>query len=239
MSKEQLDTIRLFFFVCGRKPMHKAIAVLFLTMGLAIFFIGCSTQKSTIVGTRDFSQTSPKARTVQAVELTSGDMIEFSVEVDGTIEVPRQVASVDYQGKVTLPLVGDVKVGGLNLEIARSVIAKRYRSYYVNEPVIMVSVVDENAVSEWGQVTVLGRVNKPGVVPLTTGTGMSLSAAIQAAGGFASSAKANDIRVSRINKEGKKIQVSVNFDEIGRSGNAGADINLLAGDIVFVPERIF
>ena len=70
-------------------------------------------------------------------------------------------------------------------------------------------------------------------------TGMSLSAAIQAAGGFASSAKANDIRVSRINKQGKKIQVSVNFDEIGESGNAEADINLLAGDIVFIPERIF
>jgi protein involved in polysaccharide export with SLBB domain len=239
MSKEQLNRIEAVLFVYWSKSMSKQNPVLLLTVVLAILLIGCETQNSTMVDTRDFMKSSPKTRTVQATELASGDTIEISVEVDGSIEVARQLASINYRGIVTLPLVGDVKVGGLNMEIARAVIAKRYGVYYVTEPVIMVSRIDEDAVSEWGQITVLGRVNRPGVVPLTTGSGMSLSAAIQTAGGFASSAKANDIRVSRINKQGRKIQVSVNFDEIGKSGNAEADINLLAGDIVFVPERIF
>ena len=114
-----------------------------------------------------------------------------------------------------------------------------YGAYYVNPPVVMLALTDGDAVGEWGFVTVLGRVNKPGRVPLQSQKGINLSAAVQLAGGFAPSAKQSDIRVSRIDGNGKKLRVSIDFEQIGLAGNAAADILLVDGDIIYVPERIF
>lgn len=216
--------------------MGRQRAVCISIMVLTMLVIGCATQTTTRVDTRDFMQSSSKSG-MRDTELSAGDTIEISVEVDGSMEVTRQRANINHRGVVTLPLVGDVMVGGLNLDIARSVIAKRYGVYYVAEPVIMVARVDEDAVSEWGQVTVLGRVENPGPVPLSSGSGMKLSAAIQAAGGFATSANTAKIQVTRVDNLGRKLRVMVDFDEIGETGNAVADLMLMDGDIVNVPER--
>jgi len=215
--------------------MGRQGSVFLSTVVMATLFMGCSPQKTTRVDTLDFMQSSPKS--MKGTELSAGDTVEISVEVDGSMEVPRQRANINYRGIVTLPLVGDVKVGGLNLDVARAVIAKRYGVYYVAEPVIIVSRIDEDAVSEWGQVTVLGRVNNPGPVPLSSGAGMKLSAVIQAAGGFASSANTAKIQVTRVDDRGRKLRVVVNFDEIGEAGNGVADLMLMDSDIVNVPER--
>ena len=218
--------------------MFRLAAVYALLFACMTGVIGCATQDG-VVDTSDFTRRTQSVAAKQAAELEPGDSIEISVEVDGRVEVPLHRSSLNFNGIATLPLVGDVKIGGLNLNIARAVIAKRYGALYVSKPLIMISLVDDKAVSEWGQVRVLGRVNRPGTVPLTTASGMNLSAAIQEAGGFATSAKTTEIQVTRPSSSGKKLRVVVNFNEIGEQGNAEADIKLIDGDIVFVPERIF
>ena len=54
-------------------------------------------------------------------------------------------AEINENGMATFPLVGDLRVGGLELFLARSVISKAYSAYYVNPPVIMVNLVDSPA----------------------------------------------------------------------------------------------
>lgn len=218
--------------------MLRSVAIHALLCVFITGVVGCSTQDS-VVDASDFALRTKNSNAKQAVKLKPGDSIEISVEVDGRMEVPLHRASLNFNGVATLPIVGDVMVGGFKLDIARAFIAKRYGALYVSEPVIMISLVDGNAVNEWGQVRVLGRVNRPGTVPLTTSSGMNLSAAIQEAGGFATSAKTTEIQVTRTSSSGKKLRVVVNFNEIGEKGNAEADIKLLDGDIVFIPERIF
>lgn len=203
-----------------------------------VLFAGCATMDSSSTAGHRFNL-STSARSAKARELASGDSVEVSVEVDGTMEVSMHRAEINYQGVVTLPLVGDVKIGGMMLSRARDVIAKAYIPYYVQPPVVMLELMDSDAIGEWGFVTVLGRVNKPGPVPLLSQKGINLSAAIQTAGGFATSAKTSDIRVSRTDELGLKTRVSVDFEEIGEEGNTYADILLIDGDIVHVPERIF
>lgn len=200
---------------------------------------GCSSPSVSTVSTRDFRQSASSKKVLQATELVPGDAIEVSVEVDGSMEVSQHRAGINHLGYITLPLVGDVKIGGLRLDQARDAIAKTYGSYYVNEPVVMVGMAGGAAEGEWGYVTVMGRVGKPGRIPLGDADGLTLTEAIQAAGGFGFSAKQSDIRISRVDKSGKKIQVSVDFEEIGQGGNAEADISLIDGDVVYVPERIF
>ncbi|MDH3981378.1 MAG: SLBB domain-containing protein [Kiritimatiellaceae bacterium] len=181
----------------------------------------------------------PVAEKTKIVNLAPGDSIELSVEVDGRMEVSGHRAELNYTGIVTLPLVGDVKIGNMTLSKARGAIAKTYGVYFVNTPVIMISRVDDAAVGEWGFVTVTGRVSKPGRVKIPSAKGLKLTAVIQEAGGFSASAKKSAIRISRTDKNGRKIQVEVDFGEIGRNGNLKADIDLMDGDSVYIPERIF
>ena len=200
--------------------------------------VGCISTDSSSVSTKDFAL-GVQDGSPEASDLVPGDKIEVSVEVDGAMEISLHQAELNHQGIVTLPLVGDVKIKGLKLDAARKKIAKTYGAYYVNQPVVMVSVLDEGMAGEWGNVTVLGRVNKPGLVALTSYRGINLSAAVQAVGGFSSSAKTSDIRISRTDDLGMKTQVSIDFEQIGLAGNAEADLLLMAGDIIYVPERIF
>ena len=199
---------------------------------------GCTTTDTTSISPHDFTL-SIQDETPEASDLSPGDRIEVSVEVDGRMEVSLHRAELNHQGMVTLPLVGDVPVGGMKLAEARNIILKTYGAYYVNSPVVMISLMDKDEVGEWGYVTVLGRVARPGRIPIQSQKGMTLSEAIQAAGGFSSSAKQGDLRVSRIDEDGKKLQVSVDFKQIGQAGNAEADLKLIDGDIIYVPERIF
>ncbi len=208
-----------------------------LALVLAVYS-GCTSSSTTSgvpAGFHDVLQEDAGSET----QLVSGDALELSVEVDGGMEVALHRAKVDSRGIATLPLVGEVEVGGMTLEQAREIIAMCYSVYYVNPPVIMLASVEDGEVGEWGRITVLGRVRQPGVVPLSSSRGINLTAAIQAAGGFAPSAKTSGIRVWRTFKDGTKTRVSVNFDDIGRLGKAEADLKLIDGDIVDVPERIF
>jgi protein involved in polysaccharide export with SLBB domain len=212
--------------------------ILFICFALALF-TGCTTPETSSRGSRVFFKAQPEEALAASEILEPGDAVELSVEVDGKMEVSLHQAKLNYQGIATFPLVGDVEIGGMKLSKARDVISAEYSKYYVNPPVIMIARSDVADADELGSVTVLGRVSRPGVVPITSPRGLNLSAAIQAAGGFASSARTSRIRVTRVNENGTKAQVFINFEEIGAEGNAEADVTLQDGDIVYVPERIF
>jgi polysaccharide export outer membrane protein len=204
-----------------------------------VLLAGCATTGSSSASALSFAGATPDQQS-QSSELSTGNTIEVSIEVDGNMEVMSHRTQINQQGMVTLPLVGDVEIDGYTLSKARSVIADTYGAYYVNPPVVMISlVIDPEDGGEWGAVTVTGRVGQPGRVPLRSQHGMNLTEVIQLAGGFAPSAKKSDIRISRTDELGMKTRVSVDFDEIGQEGNAEADIKLIAGDVVYVPERIF
>lgn len=207
---------------------------------LGLIMCSCKSTDVTMVSASEFNASSPMNATSAAAKLTSGDTIEVSVEVDGRVEVDLHRATVSDLGNVTLPLIGDVPVSGVGFNIARSRITSRYEAYYVTKPVVMLSRGGEDGVGEWGQVLVTGRgVDNPGPVPLSSVSGIRLSAAIQAAGGFAPGANVSKIQVTRMDKRGRKLKVVVDFDAIGAGGNAEADILLKDGDIVNVPERIW
>jgi protein involved in polysaccharide export with SLBB domain len=205
----------------------------------AISLSGCETTGTAGANASAAFMQAKQDEPVAESKMVAGDSFELSVEVDGAMEVAMHLAKVDARGIATLPLVGEVEVGGLKLGQIREVIAVKYGRFYVSPPVIMISQVEDDEVSEWGRVTVLGKVARPGMVPLTSSRGINLSAAIQNAGGFSVSAKTSDIRITRTSKDGKKIRASVDFERIGQEGNADADLKLVAGDMIYVPERIF
>ncbi len=182
-----------------------------------------------------------KEKVVESPQLRPGLVVKVIVSASGRPEVEEPARRVSAAGTITLPLVGTVKVSELTMEQLSVVLTVLYREY-LHKPLVDVDfVVDESAgsVSPWGYVTVLGRVKEPGRINIPPTQDLSLSMAIQLAGGLSTSAKLTGIRISRENGKGKGKHFNVDLRAVGAKGNVKGDVCLQAGDVVYVPERVF
>jgi polysaccharide biosynthesis/export protein len=171
--------------------------------------------------------------------LRMGILFSVSVEVGDEVEFESKNLWIDEGGNVVLPIIRDVALEGLTLEDASDLLTSLYQPYYVDKPVVRVQFSRESEGAPWGYVTVLGRVRKPGRVNLPPTRDMTVSMAVQGADGFDTSANLKAIRIIRTNKDKTKSKQTVNIKHLGRDGETKQDVRLRAGDVVFVPERIF
>lgn len=135
------------------------------------------------------------------------------------------------RGTVTLPFIGGVKLGGKTPTEAQALIAKAYvDNRILRNPQVNVTVAKFAELS----VMVLGKVNKPGPVPIPPGqTRIDLMSAIAGAGDFTGIAKKKKISIKR--KKNGKLE-EVNAEKL--LGEA-KQVFLFPGDIVSVPQRLF
>lgn len=159
----------------------------------------------------------------------------------GTVSAPptKMEVLVDQNGEITLPLLlqEPVACDGLTLESLKLKLIKAYSRYY-RQPMITVTFgqFDARGVSPWGTVTVLGEVMQPGPVNMPATMDMTVTMVLKAAGGCKPFADKTAIRVTRCDKDGNQTRTVVNLNEIGKDGRADKDIQLRAGDVVWVPE---
>jgi polysaccharide export outer membrane protein len=174
---------------------------------------------------------------VAGAELRSGLTMNVQVLVTGQKEVDEKNRRISESGFVTLPLVGDVQVAGFTVAKAQTVLQGSYSRFFVAPQVIVECLMESGdaAVSPWGHVTVLGRVKRPGQVNMPPTRELTVSRAIQLAGGLDTSARSGAIRVTRTCGDTTE-HFDVNLNRIGESGISKHDIQLMPGDIVYVPE---
>jgi polysaccharide biosynthesis/export protein len=163
--------------------------------------------------------------------LSPGDTIEMKVwrEEDMTTR-----AKIMGDGSVTLPLLGDVIVGGMSVKEARNRIQDLYnRDYLVNPQVFLTHTVSTNT----STILVLGHVNSPGLIAIPEGKiSIDLLEGIGLAGGFTRLARQGKVIVKR--KEGSVERLyEIDAEKLAR--DAGKPFVLKHGDKVTVPERIF
>jgi polysaccharide export outer membrane protein len=169
-------------------------------------------------------------------------LVNVVVTVAGQTELDEQGKRIGDTGELTLSLLGAVPVAGMTLPEAAERLAERYR-HYLRDPHVEMSYAfdsgeeDRGATSPWGTVTVLGRVKKPGRVNIPPTRDLTVSKAVQEAGGFDTSAKQKAIRITRTHKDGTAEKFTVNMGKVALKG--GTDFVLQDGDVVFVPERWF
>ena len=178
---------------------------------------------------------------VEEVKLRPGLVISMSVLVAGKKEIDEPTKRISDGGTIVLPLLGEMEVASLSLTELQGKLTERYKKYFINPQVILDFVRDATAegISPWGFVTVLGRVDKPGRIALPATRDMTVSGAIQKAGGFAPSAKDTAILVTRSLPGGKTEKRTINLRAVGTAGRLEEDIILEADDVVFVPEVMF
>jgi protein involved in polysaccharide export with SLBB domain len=204
---------------------------------LLLVLAGCSSNRTGSTVRDEFTRVD--STQVFVNRLVSSDIIEFSVEVNGLAQVPVTQAELNEEGVATLPLVGDVELSGLTRAQAKAEMEEVYSKLYVHRPLISLSVVYNDEADAWGYVTVLGRVESPGRVAVSSSEGIHLSEALKLADGFAIGAKRDAIRITRVDETGEKMQCTVDFKHMADHGDAESDLLLRAGDMVHVPERLF
>jgi polysaccharide export outer membrane protein len=136
------------------------------------------------------------------------DLIE--IQVFGVDQLTRTVR-VNNRGQISLPLVGNLEVGGMTAQQAEALVVKRLAESYLQDP--QVSLFIKEYTSQ--RVTIEGAVNKPGVYPLRGPTTLLQSLAV--AGGQASLSDMTEVMLFRADTTGKRETLVYNVDRI-RSG---------------------
>src|SRR5512147_1544851 len=124
--------------------------------------------------------------------LGAGDKLRIEVYKDQQLSQSLQIRP---DGKITMPLIGDIPAVGLTPLELRDRLAGMLKDYVTN-PVVTVIVVEAVA----SNVYVMGEVNKPGPLALTGP--MTVLQALAMAGGFKEFANTKDIRVLRRSMNG-------------------------------------
>lgn len=181
-----------------------------------------------------FGMRSGNAGETGSYRLGPGDTIEVAVYREADLAAKTKL---DKDGTIVLPLIGEVKIGGLTVKQARKLVSDLYEADYLVSPQVTLTYTARDADSS-GTFTVLGSVEKSGVFPLPKGKDkVTIREAIAMAGGLTRYASDSKIKVRRRNGETDRI-----FEVNLRKMNDDARVEsffIVAGDSINVPERVF
>lgn len=164
------------------------------------------------------------ASTANDYRLAAGDKLRIEVYKDTQLSQSLQVRP---DGKITLPLIGDVAAAGRTSVELRDAIGAALKDY-IEKPVVTVIVVEATP----QLVYVTGEVNKPGALTLMTGQ-MSVLQALAMAGGFTDFANKKDIRILRKGVAGMQT-LRFNYKDALDGDSTREPLQLLPGDTVIV-----
>jgi polysaccharide biosynthesis/export protein len=157
--------------------------------------------------------------------LAPGDKLRVEVYKDAQLSQSLQVRP---DGKVTLPLVGDIVATDLTPIQLRDRIAASLKEYITN-PVVTVIVVEASPV----MVYVMGEVSNPGSIPMQGQ--MTVLQALAMAGGFREFANTKDIRILRKGAGNSKSVQTIRFNYNDAVKGNLAPVFLSPGDMIVVP----
>ncbi len=143
-------------------------------------------------------------------------------------DVSQRAIPVRSDGKISLPLVGEVQAAGrtpLNLE---QDIAARLKSYIADaEVTVMVQQINSQ------KYNILGMVARPGSYPLLNS--QTVLDAIAIAGGFRDFAKQKSIYILRQNPDGTQSRLPFNYKNVVKGQDSAQNVKLQPRDTIVVP----
>lgn len=152
-----------------------------------------------------------------------GEEDEVEVSVYGHPDLTKtQIVRPD--GKVAVPLVGDVQASGVLPDDLRAEITQQLAKY-VKDPAVTVIITKYNS----KKISVLGEVRTPGLLRLSTD--ITLLEAISRAGGITENA---DLQGAMLLRAGRILPV--NFERLMRAGDFSQNVVLSPNDVVLIPN---
>lgn len=161
-----------------------------------------------------------------------GDKLRIFVwrNEDLSAEVP-----VRPDGRISVPLLEDVVASGKSpTELSREIEVKLSR--YVKDPLVTV-IVTESIGTYAEQVRIVGEATNPRA--LSYRANMTLLDAIIEVGGLTQFAAGNRSTLVRVADGGQQQQMRLRIDDLIRNGEIDANVDLLPGDIIIIPQAFF
>lgn len=167
----------------------------------------------------------------QEYKIGPGDQLKIFVfnQPELSVEVP-----VRPDGLVSTPLIEDLKAAGKTpSELARDM--EKKLAEYIRSP--SVNVIVTGFVGNYGdQVRVVGQAAHPQA--LSYRSGMTLLDVMIAVGGLGEFAAGNRARLIR-RVDGKSTETRVRLDDLLNDGDIKANMQVLPGDVLIIPESRF
>lgn len=161
------------------------------------------------------------------------DQLQITVwhNPDLSVSVP-----VRPDGKITVPLIGDVVAGGKTPDEVSSEIKDRLQSY-IRDPQVAVILIALRSNEYLSRVRVTGAVRSPISIPYRQG--MTVLDAVLAAGGITEFAAPDRTELYRKGDGGTTTSYSVHLDKILQKGDLANNYPVQPGDVITVPQRAF
>jgi len=158
--------------------------------------------------------------------LSPGDTLDLMVYREPDLSMRSKIAR---DGRIQLPLLGEVAVAGLSVREAQNRIRDLYNADYLVDPQIYLNI----ASYVQRKITVIGQVASPGSYELMGTESLGMLEAVGMAGGFTRIADTRNIQVKR--KIGGRTEVfKVNSKRL--DDEKGGGFKVLPGDIITVGE---
>ena len=151
-----------------------------------------------------------------------GDVLQISVWQEPQF---GETVEVRPDGKISLPLVSDVKVAGLTPAGAQQKMAEKLQDF-VKHPLVTVVVTQVHS----RMVYVIGEVERPGPYPMVGP--INVEQLIARAGGPTPQAKQKQVYILH---EGVSQKIPVNYKKVMQGKAPEQNVELMPGDTVVVP----
>lgn len=198
-----------------------------------VFSAGAQDTKTTSAAAADSSAKAAQPENRASVSMVDGksyvigenDVLEIDVWKEK--EISRTIP-VRPDGKISLPLVGEIQASGMTPMQLQDDLTKRLKAYIEN-PEVTVIVSDPRS----HQFNVVGEVNRPGSYQLSQA--MTVLDAIAQSGGFKDFAKETKIYVLRPMPDGTRVRMPFNYKQVIKGNDMQENVALKPGDTVVVP----
>lgn len=164
-----------------------------------------------------------------------GPLDELEIFVWRNPELGAKV-QVRPDGRITTPLITDMPAVGKTPKMLADDITLQL-SQYIQDPLVSV-IVKKFSGTYSQQVRVIGASAKPASLPYRAN--MTLLDAMIAVGGLSEYAAGNRAKLIRFDKEtGKQKEYSLRLGDLLKKGDSRANVLLMPGDVIIIPESQF
>jgi polysaccharide biosynthesis/export protein len=184
---------------------------------------------SCLMGVGNVGMRNAVAQVDKDYELGGGDSVRISVFLSPELTTEVRLSEA---GLVSLPMLGQVKLGGMSVPQAEALLATKLREgNFIQKAQVTISVSAYRS----QQVSILGNVSRPGRYPLEA-KGIRLTEMLANAGGVTVSG-ADTLFHSRRDLNGKVVVTEVDIPSIYLSNDQSQDLVLQGGDSVYVHRQ--
>ena len=153
------------------------------------------------------------------------DVLSINVWREPDLSIKEVIVRPD--GKISMPLIGDIQTSGLTpMQLGEHITEEM--KHYVASPTVSVVVLKIGS----RYISIVGKVARPGIYYL--GSTMTVLELLARAGGLQEEAKEKDISVVR-EEGGRSVRFPFNYRDVSKGKNLNQNIILKNGDVVIVP----